>query len=85
MVQKSQATTFWMHRSIVDNGKNYQPQLVSLPDFWLPSTVTSFLGDIFWTGMFWSKFLDAEKENTSAGHIFNLINFKIYRNLYVKL
>ena len=26
-------------KTLVKNGINYQPELVSLPDFWLPSTV----------------------------------------------
>ena len=29
-------------KKLVNNGVNYQPQLVSLPDFWLPSTVCFF-------------------------------------------
>ena len=28
MVQKSQTTTFWMYKNLVNNGENYQPQLV---------------------------------------------------------
>ena len=34
MVQKSQTTTTWDLRTPVNNGINYQPQLVSFPDFW---------------------------------------------------
>ena len=30
-------------KKLVNNGVNYQPQLVSLPDFWLPSTVCFFV------------------------------------------
>ncbi len=33
MVQKSQTTTVWMYKTLKNNGINYQPQLVSLPDF----------------------------------------------------
>ena len=35
MLQKSgEKTTFWMYKNLVNIGINYQPQLVSLPDFW---------------------------------------------------
>ena len=33
MVQKCQTTTVWMYKKFVNNGINYQPQLVSLPHF----------------------------------------------------
>ena len=40
MVQKSDSQPPGMVlKPVVNNGINYQPQLVSLPDFWLPSTV----------------------------------------------
>ena len=33
-----------MIEELVNDGINYQPQLVSLPDFWLPSTIPEMLG-----------------------------------------
>ena len=41
MVQKSQTTTWDVFEPPMNNGINYQPQLVSLPDFFQPSTSTT--------------------------------------------
>ena len=40
MVQKSQTTTRDISENPVNNGINYQPQLVSLPDFWTINSIT---------------------------------------------
>ena len=52
MLQKSQGQPPGMYpKPVVNNGINYQPQLVSLPDFWLPSTVvvsSIHIGLVYW-------------------------------------